>query len=72
MTTACMRTLSRVVGAHSIGDIHGDGHIILIGDGEARGMPDGMTLGIGVRIGIIRIGDTRVQDTRDVRWLDRA
>ena len=67
MMTACMRTLSRVVGAHSIGDIHGDGHIILIGDGEAHGMPDGMTHGIGDPIGIIRIGDIPALDTRDVR-----
>lgn len=76
MTTGCMHTLFRAVGARSIGDLiirgAGDGPTILIGVGEARGMPDGMTLGIGGRIGIILTGDILEGGIRGVLWLARA
>ena len=61
MMTVFMPMLSRAVGVRSIGDltIRGAG-AGLIGAGVARGMPVGMTRGIGVPIGItIPIGDIR-------------
>ena len=56
-----------LIPAIGIGDLpsptRGDGdYTILFGGGEALGMPDGMILGIGDHIGIIRIGDIPVMD----------
>lgn len=76
MTTVCLPMLSQAVGALFTGDLmfHGDGGlIILIGVGEALGMPAGMIHGIGGRTGIIlRMWDTRDPDIRDGLWPGRA